>query len=162
MSHNPNTTAIEILLVEDRRVEGAVLRRAIAGLQVPYRLTTCDGSVEALTYLHREGVPTTAAQPDVIILDKGVSESERHTLLTALQHDAVLRQAPVIVVNDAPSHNDIAWGYYLSPQQVTSQTLTQLLRPAHAIAEFWSLVVALFAGEDETTPISDKERGNTE
>jgi CheY-like chemotaxis protein len=138
-----------------------MLRRALADLQVPYRVTICDGVTEALASLRREGSQT-AAQPDVIMLDMGTPESERRALLAAIQHDAVLRQALVIAVAESPGQNDIAWSYYLSPQQVTAQTLTQLLRPAHAIAEFWSLVVALFAGEDEATPTSNKERGNTE
>lgn len=162
MPDSPYTTAINILLVEDQRIVGASLRHAIEGLQIPHHLTICPGSAETLTHLRRDDSIAMGAHLDVIVLDVAVSESERHALLTALQRDVVLRHLPVIVVTDSPNPNDIAWGYHLPAQNVTSQTLTRLLRPAQAIAEFWSRLVTLFAGDEEGTSARHSEGGETQ
>jgi CheY-like chemotaxis protein len=147
---SPSTAAINILMIEDQHIVGASLREAVAGLQIPYRLTICPNSAEALAHLRGDG--PAASPPDVIVLDGAVSESERRALLTAVQRDAALHHIPVILVADSPGRNDGAWVYYIPPQIVTAQTLTPLLRSTYAIAEFWGLLSTLFTGDEEGAP----------
>lgn len=69
MTSSPDSSAIDILLVEDDPGDELITREALAHNKINNTLHVADDGEEGLDFLYRRGRYTGAPRPDPILLD---------------------------------------------------------------------------------------------
>lgn len=97
---------MEILLVEDNRLDIRVTMQALKSGQIVHRLTiVCDGE-EALSFLKHEGPFVRAPHPDLILLDLFLPRRNGLDLLEDIRQDPNLKDIPVVVLTASDDLED--------------------------------------------------------
>jgi CheY-like chemotaxis protein len=104
---------VEVLLVEDDPGDVLMTREAFAEHNVNNKLTVVSDGDEALAYLRRQGAYTSAARPDLILLDLNLPRRDGHEVLAEIKTDEALCPIPVVVLTTSSSEEDILASYRL-------------------------------------------------
>ncbi|CAN5766829.1 response regulator [soil metagenome] len=100
-----------ILLIEDSPTDVLIIRRALAEVQVPHRLTVIADGTEALDYLARLGQPEGNPEPHLILLDLNLPGLDGAEVLGRIKSEPTLRALPVVVLTTSNRDEDI-WQTY--------------------------------------------------
>jgi CheY-like chemotaxis protein len=145
----------EILLAEDNPGDVRLTREALRDTSISHRLHVVPDGVEAMDFLHREGVHAGAPLPDLILLDLNMPRMDGRRVLALLKADAGLRRIPVVVLSSSQNEADIQSAYALQANcYVTKPTdFEQFLKVVKEIEEFWAVTAVLppAAGTDGNT-----------
>lgn len=141
----PDCKSIEVLLVEDNPGDVRLITEALKDAKIHVHITAVYDGEEALALLRREGDYSTAALPDLILLDLNLPRMNGHEVLAAIKEDEVLRRIPVVVVTSSRADRDIATSYDLHANCFVTKPvdLDQFFDVVQAIREFWFVVVRL-------------------
>jgi CheY-like chemotaxis protein len=136
---------IEILLVEDNPGDVDLTREMVEASKVRNVIRNVSDGVEALAYLRREPPYTTAARPDLILLDLNIPKKDGRTVLSEIKQDADLQDIPVVVLTTSEAESDILRSYQLHAncyitKPVDLGKFTTIIR---SIEDFWLTVVKL-------------------
>jgi two-component system, chemotaxis family, response regulator Rcp1 len=136
---------IEILLVEDNPGDVDLTREMVEASKVRNVIRNVSDGVEALAYLRREPPYTTAARPDLILLDLNIPKKDGRTVLSEIKQDADLKDIPVVVLTTSEAESDILRSYQLHAncyitKPVDLGKFTTIIR---SIEDFWLTVVKL-------------------
>jgi len=136
---------IEILLVEDNPGDVRLTIEALKEGKVRNNLSVAKDGVEALAFLRREGVHTTSARPDLILLDLNLPRKDGREVLAEIKEDAVLRRIPVVVLTTSKAEEDILRTYDLHANCYITKPvdLEQFISVVRSIDDFWLSVVRL-------------------
>jgi CheY-like chemotaxis protein len=104
---------LEVLLVEDDPGDVLIAREAMAAGQLSTRLEVVSDGVEAIAYLRREDGYTSAARPDLILLDLNLPKKSGHEVLADIKADPQLRRIPVVVLTTSRAQEDVVKSYDL-------------------------------------------------
>ncbi|HEY2882827.1 MAG TPA: response regulator [Pirellulales bacterium] len=108
MRHDTIGRPMEILLVEDNRMDAHFAIHALEKANFKHRCTlVCDGQ-EALDYLQRRGIFARAPKPDLILLDLELPKKNGLELLTEIRADPLLQDVPVVVLTGSTDEADMA------------------------------------------------------
>lgn len=107
----PDTTPIEILLVEDSEPDITLTEEAFAAAGVANRLHVARDGVEALEFLRHEDGYGEAPRPDVILLDINMPRMNGLEVLAELKRDPHLMTIPVIILTTSAADEDILRSY---------------------------------------------------
>jgi chemotaxis family two-component system response regulator Rcp1 len=134
---------VEILLVEDNPGD---VRLTIEGLQearVYNNLHVAQDGIEALGFLHREGLHSEAPRPDLILLDLNLPRKDGREVLAEIKADAGLRRIPVIVLTTSQDEEDILKTYDLHANCYVTKPLDfeQFMHVVQSVEDFWLSVV---------------------
>jgi chemotaxis family two-component system response regulator Rcp1 len=145
MSGTPNSSPIDILLVEDNPGDARLTIEALKDAKVHNRLTVAADGEIALSMLRREGAHRAAPRPDLILLDLNLPRLDGRELLQAIKGDESLRTIPVVVLTTSQAEKDIAESYRLNANAYVIKPvgLDQFLDIVRAIEGFWLEVVKL-------------------
>src|SRR5436190_23014782 len=99
---------MEILLVEDNRMDAHFAIHALEKANFKHRCTLVVNGEEALEYLQRRGIFARAPKPDLILLDLGLPKKDGREVLSEIRADEELREIPVVVMTGSSDEADIA------------------------------------------------------
>src|SRR5258708_29629264 len=101
-------TKPEILLVDDSPADLDLTLQALAASTYQSRVNTVPDGEEGIAYLHRAGVYSNAARPNLVILDLNLPRKDGRVVLADFKSDPGLRSVPVVVFTTSHSRPDIA------------------------------------------------------
>lgn len=141
--------AVNILLVEDNPGD---VRLVVESMKESKRLTnlrTVKDGVEAMAYLHREGIFANEVRPDIILLDLNLPRKNGKEVLAEIKKDPSLKRIPVIVLTASSADRDILNSYDLNANCYITKpvSLDKFTEVVKSIENFWLTVVKLPPGD---------------
>jgi two-component system response regulator len=108
-----DTTAMEILLVEDDPQDAELALRALRAAKIANHITVARDGAEAVDLLFGAGARGLAAAPKVILLDLKLPKVDGLELLRRIKGDPKTKFIPVVVLTSSREQNDIVESYRL-------------------------------------------------
>ena len=106
--------AWEVLLVDDSPGDVRLTREALRETNRNIRVHVAADGVEAMAFLHREGIHATAPRPDLILLDLNLPRMDGREVLARIKRDVDLKAIPTIILTTSDTESDIVKSYQLS------------------------------------------------
>jgi DNA-binding response OmpR family regulator len=149
MSRDPIGRPMEILLVEDNRMDAHFAIRALEKANFKHRCTLVVNGEEAMNYLRRSGIFARAPKPDLVLLDLGLPKKDGREVLTEIRADETLRDLPVVVMTGSTDEADRAHMQMLEVESylVKPVDLDKFLGIIRDLKRFWMQGVILPAVE---------------
>ena len=140
---------MEILLVEDNRMDAHFAMRALETANFKHRCTLVVNGEEAMHYLQRRGIFARAPKPDLILLDLGLPKKDGREVLSEIRADENLKEIPVVVLTGSTDEADVAHTQMLAVESylVKPVNLTNFLEVIRELKRFWFQGVILPAVE---------------
>ena len=136
-----------LLVVEDSESDIELLREALSDTEPEIALDVVRHGEDALSFLRREGAFSSAAAPDLVVLDLNLPRMGGFEVLRALREDVDprLRRLPVVVFTTSQTATDVEKAYDLHASSfVTKPTAFEhYLETVRAFREFWLRVATL-------------------
>ena len=135
----------EILLVDDSPSDLDLMREALAASAYQSRVISVPDGEEGIAYLHRAGVYSNAARPNLVILDLNLPRKDGRVVLADFKSDPGLRSVPVVVFTTSHSRQDIARCYAIGANCYVSKpgNLKDFRTAVQAIEQFWFSVASV-------------------
>jgi len=108
-----DTSAIDVLLVEDSPGDVRLTREAFKDAKVHVNLHVASDGAEALAFLRREGEYAGVPRPDLILLDLNLPKKDGREVLAEIKESSTLRSIPVVILTTSASEEDILRSYML-------------------------------------------------
>src|SRR5262249_27490653 len=140
---------MEILLVEDNRMDAHFAMRALEMANFKHRCTLVVNGEEAMDYLQRRGIFARAPKPDLILLDLALPKKDGREVLAEIRADDVLKEIPVVVLTGSTDEADVAHTQMLAVESylVKPVNLNNFLDVIRELKRFWLQGVILPAVE---------------
>jgi CheY-like chemotaxis protein len=140
--------SIEILLVEDNPGDVNLTRIALADREINVNLSVVTDGVEAIEFLHRQGLYRQAIHPDLILLDWNLPRKDGREVLLEIKADERLQRIPVVVLTTSQAEEDILRAYNLHANCYITKPLdfNQFVQIVQSIEDFWFKIVQLPPG----------------
>jgi CheY-like chemotaxis protein len=145
MAPGTKVQPVEILLVEDNPVDVLVTKEAFKGGRVFNNLHVAEDGEEAMDYLYKRGKYSSAASPEIILLDLNLPRKDGREVLTEIKGDPVLRHIPVIILTTSEDQEDIWRSYELQASCFITKPvdMEQFTKALECLGEFWFTLVRL-------------------
>jgi CheY-like chemotaxis protein len=136
---------MEVLLVEDNRMDAQFAIRALEKANFKHRCTLVLNGEEALDYLQRRGIFARAPRPDLILLDLELPKKDGREVLSEIRADERLREIPVVVLTGSTDEADRAHTQMLQVESylVKPVSLNKFLDVVRDLKRFWHQGVIL-------------------
>lgn len=108
-----DSTAIDVLLVEDSPGDVRLTREAFREANGSIRLHVAADGVEAMAFLRREGIHANAPRPDLILLDLNLPKMDGREVLAHIKEDESLKTIPTVILTTSDAEADILRSYRL-------------------------------------------------
>jgi two-component system, chemotaxis family, response regulator Rcp1 len=97
--------ALDILLVEDNPGDVRLTQEAFQKANANVRLHVVSNGLEAMAFLHHEGIYGNVPRPALIMLDLNIPMLDGRAVLVRIKTDEQLKSIPVLVLtlSDAPA-----------------------------------------------------------
>ena len=143
--NNENGHAIEILLVEDNPGDVRLTREALKEAKIRNNLSVANDGVEAMAFLRREGIYSTAPRPDIVLLDLNLPRKDGRQVLAEAKADPELRRIPVVILTTSKAEEDILKTYDLHANCFITKPVDfdQFVKVVQSIEHFWLSIVTL-------------------
>ena len=130
---------MEILLVEDNRMDAHFAIHALEKANFKHRCTLVVNGEEALDYLHRRNIFARAPRPDLILLDLGLPKKDGREVLSEIRADENLREIPVVVMTGSTDEVDVAHAQMLEVESYLNKpvNLGKFLDVIRELKRFW-------------------------
>lgn len=130
---------MEILLVEDNRMDAHFAIRALEKANFKHRCMLVVDGDEAMDYLQRRSVFVRAPRPDLILLDLGLPKKDGREVLSEIRADENLREIPVVVLTGSTDEADKAQMQLLQVESylVKPVNLSKFLDVIRELKRFW-------------------------
>ena len=127
---------LNILLIEDDKIEVMKLNRTISTLKVDHTIIESKNGEEALEILNKKN-----GLPDIILLDLNMPKINGIDFLRILKNDDVLRYIPTIVLTTSNNYKDVMEcykigiaGYVLKPLKYEDY-----VKKIEILLSYWSI-----------------------
>jgi two-component system, chemotaxis family, response regulator Rcp1 len=97
---------MEILLVEDNLADACSTIVALKEGKIPHRLTLIRDGMEAMAFLHQEGIFARAPRPDLILLDLQLPYKDGREVLREVKADYDLKNIALVVLTASHDEQD--------------------------------------------------------
>jgi len=143
--NNENGRPIEVLLVEDNPGDVRLTREALKEGKVRNNLSVAPDGVEAMAFLRREGIYSTAPRPDIILLDLNLPKKDGRQVLAEVKAAPELRRIPVVILTTSRAEEDILKTYDLHANCFITKPVDfeQFIKVVQSIESFWLSIVQL-------------------
>lgn len=134
-----------VLLVEDSPGDVRLTREAFRAADSTVDLYVVADGVEALAFLHHEGVHSGSPRPDVILLDLNLPKMDGREVLAHVKGDFSLKLIPTVVLTTSDAESDILQSYQLQANCYLSKPvqLEEFENLVRSINDFWLTKVKL-------------------
>jgi two-component system response regulator len=141
----PNSTPVDILLVEDSPTDVLLAQEALETAKVLNHLHVVIDGVEAMQYLRREPPYENATRPDLVLLDLNLPRKDGREVLAEIKDDPHLKTIPVVVLTTSKAEEDIlrAYGLHANCYVTKPVDFDQFTQVVKAIENFWFTIVSL-------------------
>jgi two-component system, chemotaxis family, response regulator Rcp1 len=136
---------MEVLLVEDNRMDAHFALRALEKANFKHRCTLVVDGAEAMDYLQRRGIFARAPRPDLILLDLELPKKDGREVLAEIRGAENLREIPVVVLTGSTDEADMAHTQMLQVESylVKPVNLSKFLDVVRELKRFWHQGVIL-------------------
>jgi chemotaxis family two-component system response regulator Rcp1 len=136
---------MEILLVEDNRMDARFAIRALEKANFKHRCTLVVDGEEAMDYLMRRSIFARAPRPDLILLDLALPKKDGREVLTELRAEETLSEIPVVVLTGSTDEADVAHTQMLQVESylVKPVDLDKFLSVVRQLKQYWHQGVIL-------------------
>ena len=126
---------LNILLVEDNRIEIVKLKRAIVHLEMLHEVTEAENGEEALHLLREKKV-----NPDLVLLDLNMPKMNGLEFLSIVRQDESLKYLPIVILTTSSNTRDLTEAYSLGVAGYILKPLKydDYVRKIQHILEYWS------------------------
>jgi two-component system, chemotaxis family, response regulator Rcp1 len=133
------TDKADILLVEDNPGDVRLLQEALAVTQIPHRLHVVSNGDEALEYVYCRGEFEDAPQPDLVLLDLNLPQTDGHEVLNEVKSDTQRSRIPIIVLSSSDEQEDIRRAYAAGANAYLTKPVDpeELVGRVELIETFW-------------------------
>jgi two-component system, chemotaxis family, response regulator Rcp1 len=140
---------MEILLVEDNRMDAHFAMRALEKANFKHRCTLVVNGEECMEYLQRRGIFARAPKPDLILLDLALPKKDGREVLSEIRADENLKEIPVVVMTGSSDEADMAHTQMLEVESylIKPVNLNNFLEVIRELKRFWFQGVILPAVE---------------
>ncbi|MCA9024445.1 MAG: response regulator [Planctomycetaceae bacterium] len=130
---------MELLLVEDSVPAAKIAMGGLKKGKFEHRLTWLRDGVEAVAFLHQEGIFARAPRPDLILLDLGLPGKDGREILTEIKADEHLRDIPVVIMTASTDQTDIVRSENLNVEAylIKPVDLKKFLKLVRKLKQFW-------------------------
>lgn len=141
----PNSTPIELLLIDDDQADIYLAKRALNKCETAVAIQVARHGEEALSLLRREGSHSEARRPDLIFLDLNMPRMNGHEFLEAMKADDDLKSIPTIVMSMSEREGDMLKSYRLQASAYVSKPmeLEAFAKVIRSVEEHWFQIVRL-------------------
>jgi two-component system, chemotaxis family, response regulator Rcp1 len=136
---------IDILMVEDDPDDARLTLEAFKDFKVRNVMHIVEDGEAAVEYLKRRGQYSSAARPDLILLDLNLPKKDGRQVLGEIKQDTDLSTIPVVVLTTSDADRDIVESYRLHANCYVQKPVdfTEFMRIVQSIESFWLTVVKL-------------------
>lgn len=136
---------IEILLVEDNAGDARLTQEVLKDSKIKNNLHIVTDGVEAMGFLHQDGVYAGAPRPDIILLDLNLPRMDGREVLREIKKDDVLRRIPVVIMTTSDDEHDIlaAYDLYANCYITKPVDFQRFIDIVKTIENFWFSIVRL-------------------
>jgi chemotaxis family two-component system response regulator Rcp1 len=136
---------VDILLVEDNPGDVRLTKEALKDAKVLNEIYVAKDGVEAMQFVHHEGIFEDAPVPDLILLDLNLPKKDGREVLAEIKKDPKLKHIPVVVLTTSKADEDNAKTYNLHANAYITKPvdLNRFVEIMHALEEFWFTIVKL-------------------
>ena len=129
----------KFLLVEDNPIDIQRTQEAFRDINKAVELNVASDGLEAMAYLHQEGVHADAPRPDMILMELNLPKMDGRELLAHIKKDEGLKMIPTIILTTSEAEADIVKSYQLQANSyfskpVQSEAFPDLIKSIH---DFW-------------------------
>jgi len=137
--------AINVLLVEDSKVQAELIKRALAELTSLNLVEIVEDGVEAMAYLRREGRYQNATRPGLVLLDINMPRKNGFEVLREMKEDAGLRKIPVVILTSSSEDQDVVKSYEDGASTFIAKPVTKkdLQKTFAFFADYWTQTAKL-------------------
>jgi|SRR5579885_536402 CheY-like chemotaxis protein len=145
MDESMHLLPIDILLVEDSIGDIRLTQEALKENKLKVNLNVVMDGVEAMEYLKKEGKYTTAATPDLILLDLNMPRKDGRQVLKEIKEDPKLKSIPVVILTISKAEEDILQSYNLHVNCYITKPLdlNKFIEVVRKIETFWFTIATL-------------------
>ncbi len=131
--------SLDILLVEDNRIDVELVREALAGWSTPVRLMVAEDGEQAISILRRYEPYSSARTPHLILLDLNLPKKDGIEVLREIKGDARLGEIPVIILTTSGRDKDVrtAYGLHANCYLTKPLDIDSFIAKLKAIEQFW-------------------------
>jgi CheY-like chemotaxis protein len=153
----PDTSMVDVLLVEDDAADALLTREAMERDHVGNALHVVSDGMEAMAFLRQEGAYAGAPRPGLILLDLNMPRMDGREVLALIKADEELCSIPVVVLTTSDAEADVLRSYQLHANAYVSKPvdLDRFTQVVRSIDEFYLVVVKLPHGHGK-----DNSRGS--
>jgi len=101
---------MEILLVEEGLLDARAIIQACRECGIKHRLTLVRTVMEAVEFLHRQGVFARAPRPDVVLLDTKFADGNSQDVLQAVRAQPNTASIPIVQLHQSCTDCQLAEG----------------------------------------------------
>lgn len=141
----PLADPIIILMVEDNEGDAFLTKELLKEAKVSNVIHIVRDGVEAMGFLHKEGMYSGAPTPDLILLDLKMPRMDGHEVLARIRADPKLECIPVVILTSSEADEDVLRAYkHKANCYVTKPVgLEQFSKIVRSIDDFWLSIVKL-------------------
>jgi two-component system, response regulator len=140
-----NTSAVDILLVEDNPHDAELTTRALKKHHLANRMFTVEDGAEALDFIHGRGRykdRDLSSPPKVVLLDLKLPKVNGLEVLRTLRESDATRSVPVVIVTSSREDPDIQAAYALGANSyvVKPVDFDAFVEAVSTLGLYWLLV----------------------
>jgi len=140
---------MHLLYVEDNPADVALFQYVLQEVTTQVKVSVVPDGQAALDFLYRHAPYTTAAAPDLVLLDLNMPRKDGYAVLTELKHHPQLKRIPIVVFTSTTQASEVARCYELGANAFLAKALDleQYLALVRSLVQFWSVCLLGVRGE---------------
>jgi len=130
---------MEILLVEDSLMDARLTIGMLKKGKFRHRVTLVRDGLEAMAFLHRDGIFANAPRPDLILLDLEMPRMDGREVLAEIRGDAGLEAIPVVILtsSSAPEDRQIGETLHVEDYLIKPIAVDAFIEVIKRLKRFW-------------------------
>jgi DNA-binding NtrC family response regulator len=102
---------IELLLVEDNPGDVRLIQEVFKDSKFPIHINTVQTGEDALDFLRQNEKFSTAAVPELVLLDLNLPKKDGREVLADIKKDSALKDIPILILTGSHDDSDVRFAY---------------------------------------------------